>query len=191
MSSQSSVAPTDPAAARGISRRTQSEIYRAGISGTKPLVPVDSDGARSRRRSCPQRGGLRLHRGWSGGRADGRRQPRRLRSLAGVAAAAARRVDARPVDRLPRCAASDAVPSRTARRDGDGAPRGRPRGRPRRGGARHAVHAVESGLLLRWRRYGMPRRTARGSSSCTGRPPTSSMRRCCVGPRHPGARRSS
>ncbi|GAA1923292.1 lactate 2-monooxygenase [Microbacterium aoyamense] len=39
----SSVAPQDPAAARGISRRTQSEIYRAGISGTKPLVPVDSD----------------------------------------------------------------------------------------------------------------------------------------------------
>src|SRR6478736_426717 len=40
---QSSVAPEDPAAARGISRRTQSEIYRAGISGTKPRVPVDSD----------------------------------------------------------------------------------------------------------------------------------------------------
>src|SRR6478735_7067501 len=39
----SSVAPEDPAAARGISRRTQSEIYRAGISGTKPRVPVDSD----------------------------------------------------------------------------------------------------------------------------------------------------
>jgi len=39
----STAAPSDPAAARGISRRTQSEIYRAGISGTKPLVPVDSD----------------------------------------------------------------------------------------------------------------------------------------------------
>jgi lactate 2-monooxygenase len=37
----STVAPEDPAAARGISRRTQSEIYRAGISGTKPEVPVD------------------------------------------------------------------------------------------------------------------------------------------------------
>jgi len=37
----STVAPDDPAAARGISRRTQSEIYRAGISGTKPRVPVD------------------------------------------------------------------------------------------------------------------------------------------------------
>lgn len=37
----SNVAPDDPAASRGISRRTQSEIYRAGISGTKPLVPVD------------------------------------------------------------------------------------------------------------------------------------------------------
>lgn len=37
----SSVAPNDPAAARGISRRTQSEIYRAGISGTRPRVPVD------------------------------------------------------------------------------------------------------------------------------------------------------
>ncbi|HET6302073.1 alpha-hydroxy-acid oxidizing protein [Microbacterium sp.] len=38
----SSVAPEDPAAAaRGISRRTQSEIYRAGISGTRPAVPVD------------------------------------------------------------------------------------------------------------------------------------------------------
>lgn len=38
----SSVAPDDPAAGRGISRRTQSDIYRAGISGTKPAVPVDS-----------------------------------------------------------------------------------------------------------------------------------------------------
>jgi len=37
----STVAPDDPAAARGISRRTQSEIYRAGISGTKPRVPID------------------------------------------------------------------------------------------------------------------------------------------------------
>ena len=39
----SNVAPHDPAAARGISRRTQSEIYRAGISGTKPGIPVDAD----------------------------------------------------------------------------------------------------------------------------------------------------
>ncbi|MFS0894417.1 alpha-hydroxy-acid oxidizing protein [Microbacterium sp. 179-I 3D3 NHS] len=37
----SSVAPDDPAAHRGISRRTQSDIYRAGISGAKPAVPVD------------------------------------------------------------------------------------------------------------------------------------------------------
>ncbi|MET0734198.1 MAG: alpha-hydroxy-acid oxidizing protein [Microbacterium sp.] len=37
------VAPDDPAAARGVARRTQSEIYRAGISGTKPLVPIDAD----------------------------------------------------------------------------------------------------------------------------------------------------
>ncbi|WP_404429418.1 alpha-hydroxy-acid oxidizing protein [Microbacterium lacus] len=42
MSPQSIDAPNDPAAARGIGRRTQSEIYRAGISGTKPLVPIDS-----------------------------------------------------------------------------------------------------------------------------------------------------
>jgi len=41
---QSSAAPDDPAAAsRGISRRTQSEIYRAGISGTRPRVPVDTE----------------------------------------------------------------------------------------------------------------------------------------------------
>ena len=39
----SGAAPHDPAAAsRGISRRTQSEIYRAGISGTRPRVPVDA-----------------------------------------------------------------------------------------------------------------------------------------------------
>ncbi|MGF2949764.1 alpha-hydroxy-acid oxidizing protein [Microbacterium alcoholitolerans] len=37
----STVAPNDPAAARGISRRTQSDIYRAGISGQQPAVPVD------------------------------------------------------------------------------------------------------------------------------------------------------
>ncbi|MFE6734901.1 alpha-hydroxy-acid oxidizing protein [Microbacterium sp. NPDC057650] len=35
-----SVAPNDPAAARGISRRTQSDIYRAGISGIRPAVPT-------------------------------------------------------------------------------------------------------------------------------------------------------
>ena len=41
---QRSAAPDDPAAAsRGISRRTQSDIYRAGISGTRPRVPVDTD----------------------------------------------------------------------------------------------------------------------------------------------------
>ena len=39
-----SAAPEDPAAvSRGISRRTQSEIYRAGISGTRPRVPVDAE----------------------------------------------------------------------------------------------------------------------------------------------------
>ncbi|WP_345800721.1 alpha-hydroxy-acid oxidizing protein [Microbacterium sp. AZCO] len=39
------VAPDDPAAAaRGISRRTQSDIYRAGISGARPRVPVDAAG---------------------------------------------------------------------------------------------------------------------------------------------------
>lgn len=39
----SGAAPEDPAAvSRGISRRTQSEIYRAGISGTRPRVPVDA-----------------------------------------------------------------------------------------------------------------------------------------------------
>ncbi|GAA5196096.1 alpha-hydroxy-acid oxidizing protein [Microbacterium jejuense] len=42
---QRSAAPDDPAAAsRGISRLTQSDIYRAGISGTRPRVPVDADG---------------------------------------------------------------------------------------------------------------------------------------------------
>ncbi|KAA9108308.1 alpha-hydroxy-acid oxidizing protein [Microbacterium rhizomatis] len=34
-------APADPAAARGASRRAQSDIYRAGISGTRTRVPVD------------------------------------------------------------------------------------------------------------------------------------------------------
>lgn len=38
----STVAPNDPAAARGISRRAQSDIYRAGISGERPAVPVDA-----------------------------------------------------------------------------------------------------------------------------------------------------
>jgi lactate 2-monooxygenase len=39
----SGAAPEDPvAASRGISRRTQSDIYRAGISGTLPRVPVDA-----------------------------------------------------------------------------------------------------------------------------------------------------
>lgn len=38
----SNVAPEDPAAAtRGIGRQTQSDIFRAGISGTRPAVPTD------------------------------------------------------------------------------------------------------------------------------------------------------
>jgi len=38
----SSVAPEDPAAAvRGIGRQVQSDIYRAGIGGAKPVVPVE------------------------------------------------------------------------------------------------------------------------------------------------------
>ena len=48
----SSVAPDDPAIARGISRRTQSEIYRAGISGTRPVVPIDSDALESAARKA-------------------------------------------------------------------------------------------------------------------------------------------
>ena len=36
-------APQDPAAARGTGRRTQSNIFRAGISGARPRVPVDPD----------------------------------------------------------------------------------------------------------------------------------------------------
>lgn len=44
MAQGSAAPPDDPAAAsRGISRRTQSDIYRAGISGTRPRVPVDGD----------------------------------------------------------------------------------------------------------------------------------------------------
>lgn len=39
----SNVAPNDPAAARGISRRSQSDIFRAGISGERPAIPVDVD----------------------------------------------------------------------------------------------------------------------------------------------------
>jgi lactate 2-monooxygenase len=53
----SSVAPEDPAAsARGISRLTQSEIFRAGISGTRPRVPVDAAAleARARKALSPQ-----------------------------------------------------------------------------------------------------------------------------------------
>lgn len=42
--SSSSVAPQDPAAARGIARAAQSAIFRAGISGERPVVPVDAGG---------------------------------------------------------------------------------------------------------------------------------------------------
>jgi lactate 2-monooxygenase len=44
MAQGSAAPPDDPvAASRGVSRRAQSEIYRAGISGTRPRVPVDAD----------------------------------------------------------------------------------------------------------------------------------------------------
>ncbi|KHL00092.1 lactate 2-monooxygenase [Microbacterium mangrovi] len=35
--------PDDPAAARGIGRRAQSDIYRAGITGSRPAAPVHPD----------------------------------------------------------------------------------------------------------------------------------------------------
>lgn len=41
--SQVSGSSADPDAARGISRAAQSAIYRAGISGTRPAVPIDGD----------------------------------------------------------------------------------------------------------------------------------------------------
>jgi lactate 2-monooxygenase len=52
----STVAPHDPAAARGFSRRSQSDIYRAGISGTRPRVPVDATEleARAQRALSPE-----------------------------------------------------------------------------------------------------------------------------------------
>ena len=59
---QGSVAPNDPAAARGISRRTQSEIYRPGISGTRPRVPVDAAALEVRGPQGAERRGLRIHR---------------------------------------------------------------------------------------------------------------------------------
>ncbi|WP_127818429.1 alpha-hydroxy-acid oxidizing protein [Microbacterium sp. CPCC 204701] len=43
MARRSAVPEDSAAASRGISRRTQSEIYRAGISGTRPRIPVDAD----------------------------------------------------------------------------------------------------------------------------------------------------
>lgn len=46
----SNVAPDDPASARGISRRAQSDIYRAGISGTRPAVPIEPHALEERAR---------------------------------------------------------------------------------------------------------------------------------------------
>ena len=47
------VAPSDPvAAARGAGRRAQSDIYRAGISGSRPRVPVDPDALESAARKA-------------------------------------------------------------------------------------------------------------------------------------------
>ncbi|GAA3638856.1 lactate 2-monooxygenase [Microbacterium awajiense] len=48
----SSADPSDPAAARGISRRAQSDIYRAGISGSTPRVPVAGDALEAAARSA-------------------------------------------------------------------------------------------------------------------------------------------
>lgn len=67
--------------------------------------------------------------------------------MAGVAAAAARRVDARPVDRLPRREAPDAAAARTPRRDGDGTRRRRPGGRAGRGIPRDSLHPQQSGVV--------------------------------------------
>lgn len=48
----SDAAPHDPASARGFSRRTQSDIYRARISGTRPSVPIDPLALESRARKA-------------------------------------------------------------------------------------------------------------------------------------------
>lgn len=47
------VAPSDPvAAARGAGRRAQSDIYRSGIGGSRPRVPVDPDALESAARKA-------------------------------------------------------------------------------------------------------------------------------------------
>ena len=186
----SSVAPEDPAAARGISRRTQSEIYRAGISGTKPRVPVDADALEAAARKALSAEAFAYIAGGAGAERTVAREPRRLRPVAGVAAPAARRLDARPLHRLPRPAAADAAPARPARRHGDGARRRRPRGRAGRGIPRRSLHAQQPGIRSPWRRCGMPRPAAPGCSSSTGRRRTTSTRRCCAVPRHPAAKPS-
>ncbi len=187
---QRSVAPQDPAAARGISRRTQSEIYRAGISGTKPRVPVDAEALeRAARRALSAEafayiaGGAGAERTVAANRAAFDRWQIWPRP-------AARRLDARPLDRLPRPATPDATAARTAGRHGDGPRRRRPRRRAGGGIPRHPVHPQQPGIRVHGSRCGMPRRPDRACSSSTGRPRTNSMHRCCAGPRHPAAKRS-
>ena len=95
----SSVAPHDPAAARGISRRTQSEIYRAGISGTKPAVPVDPDALEAAARKALSAEAFAYIAGGAGAERTVAANRAAFDALAGVAAAAARCLGARPVDR--------------------------------------------------------------------------------------------
>jgi lactate 2-monooxygenase len=85
------VAPDDPAAARGIGRRAQSDIYRAGISGARPGVPVHPEALeQAARRALSAEAFAYIHGGAGSGRtmdanraAFARRQvwPRPLRDV--------------------------------------------------------------------------------------------------------------
>ena len=102
--------------------------------------------ARARRTQGDVGRGVRLPRRRGGVGGDHGREPGRVRAVAGLAARAARRGRARPLDRAPRTATGHAVPALAHRRRRARARRRR-RGRGPRGiRPRRAVRAVEPGV---------------------------------------------
>ena len=131
---------------RGYGRATQSEVYRAGVSGTRPAVPVDVDALERAARKAVSSEAFAYLAGGAGTEATMAANRAAFDPLADLAARAARRLVARPLDRTARSASGHAVPALADRGRRDGARRCRRRGGPGCGGTRRAVRALQPGV---------------------------------------------
>ena len=175
---------------RGYARAVQSDVYRAGLSGTKPAVPVDQEALEraARKAASPEAfaylaGGAGAEATMAANRAAfGRWQiwPRVLHDVAERDLS---------IELLGRRRATPFVLSpigvaELAHADADVAV-------GRAAAALDVPYVLSNQASRSMEEVAAAMGNRRAGFSCTGAPPTSSTRRWCSAPRHPDARRSS